>query len=90
MFWQVLLMSITLVNLQEEIVQSLQALPQEELQKVFEFVQSLQANSLFQKWDNISDEESQALKAEFAQEDIDFSENILTDYLFHLKEAEKG
>jgi hypothetical protein len=89
MFWQVLLMSITLVNLQEEIVQSLQALPQEELQKVFEFVQSLQANSLFQKWDNISDEESQALKAEFAQEDIDFSENILADYLAHLKEAEK-
>ena len=85
-----LLMSITLVNLQEEIVQSLQALPQEELQKVFEFVQSLQTNSLFQKWDNISDEESQALKAEFSQEDIDFSENILTDYLFHLKEAEKG
>jgi hypothetical protein len=83
-------MSITLVNLQEEIVQSLQALPQEELQKVFEFVQSLQTNSLFQKWDNISDEESQALKAEFSQEDIDFSENILTDYLFHLKEAEKG
>jgi hypothetical protein len=83
-------MSITLVNLQEEIVQSLQALPQEELQKVFEFVQSLQTISLFQKWDNISDEESQALKAEFSQEDIDFSENILTDYLFHLKEAEKG
>jgi hypothetical protein len=55
----------------------------------FEFVQSLQANSIFQKWDNISDEESQALKAEFAQEDIDFSENILADYLAHLKESEK-
>ena len=58
--------------------------------KVFEFIQSLQTNSLFQKWDNISDEESQALKAEFAEEDIDFSENILTDYLAHLKEAEKS
>jgi hypothetical protein len=83
-------MSITQVHLQEEIIQNLQALPPEQLQKVFEFVQSLQANSIFQKWDNISDEESQALQAEFAQEDIDFSENILTDYLFHLKEAEKG
>ena len=83
-------MSITQVNLQEEIVQNLQTLPQEQLQKVFEFVQSLQTNSIFQKWDNISDEESQALKAEFAQEDIDFSENILADYLIHLKEAEKG
>jgi hypothetical protein len=83
-------MSITQVNLREEIIQNLQTLPQEQLQKVFEFVQSLQANSIFQKWDNISDEESQALKAEFAQEDIDFSENILADYLSHLKEAEKG
>jgi hypothetical protein len=83
-------MSITQVNLQQEIVQNLQALPQEQLQKVFEFIQSLQANTVFQKWDNISEEESQALKAEFSQEDIDFSENILTDYLTHLKEAEKG
>ena len=83
-------MSITQVNLQEEIIQNLQTLPQEQLQKVFEFVQSLQANYLFQKWDNVSEEESEALKAEFAQEDIDFSENVLTDYLSHLKEAEKG
>lgn len=83
-------MSITQVNLQEEIIQNLQALPQEQLQKVFEFVQSLQANTIFQKWDNISEEESQALRAEFFQEDIDFSENVLTDYLTHLKEAEKG
>ena len=83
-------MSITQVNLQEEIIENLQTLTQEQLQKVFEFVQSLQTNSIFQKWDNISDEESQALQAEFAQEDIDFSENVLTDYLTHLKEAEKG
>ena len=83
-------MSITQVNLQEEIIQNLQTLPQEQLQKVFKFVQSLQADTIFQKWDNISDEESQALKAEFAEEDIDFSENILTDYLAHLKEAEKS
>ena len=83
-------MSITQVNLQEEIIQNLQVLPQEQLQNVFEFVQSLQANSIFQKWDNISEEESQALQAEFAQEDIDFSENILADYLAHLKEVEEG
>jgi hypothetical protein len=73
-------MSITQVTLQEEIIQHLQVLPQEQLQKVFEFVQSLQANTIFQKWDNISEEESQALQAEFSQEDIDFSENILKDY----------
>ena len=65
-------MSITQVNLQEEIIQNLQALPHEKLQKIVEFIQSLQANPIFQKWDNISEEESQALQAEFAQEDIDF------------------
>ena len=83
-------MSITQVNLQEEIIQNLQTLPQEQLHIVFIFVQSFQADTIFQKWDNISDEESQALQAEFAQEDIDFSENILTDYLSHLKEVEEG
>ena len=36
-------MSITQVDLQEEIVQNLQALPHEQLQKVFEFIQSLQS-----------------------------------------------
>jgi hypothetical protein len=74
-------MSITQVDLQEEIVQNLQALPHEQLQKVFEFIQSLQTNSLFQKWDNISDEESQALKAEFAQEDIDLKKAAHTPQL---------
>jgi hypothetical protein len=51
-------MSITQVDLQERIIQNLQSLPQEELQKVFDFVQSLQTNSLFRQWDNISDTEA--------------------------------
>jgi hypothetical protein len=82
-------MSITQVDLQEHIIQNLQSLPQEELQKVFDFVQSLQANSLFRQWDNISDAEAQALQTEFAQEDIDFSERVLADYLVRLNEMEE-
>ena len=51
-------MSITQVDLQEQIIQNLQSLPQEQLKKVFEFVQLLQTNSLFRQWDNISDTEA--------------------------------
>ena len=64
-------------------------MPQEELQKVFEFVQSLQTNSLFRQWDNISDTEAKALQIEFAQEDIDFSECVLSDHLVRLNEMEE-
>ena len=82
-------MSITEVDLQEHIIQNLQSLPQEELQKVFDFVQSLQTNSLFRQWDNISDTEAQALQTKFAQEDIDFSECVLSDYFVHPNEMEE-
>ena len=51
-------------NLQEEILQSLKTLPLEKQQKVLEFVKSLQSNSLFQQWDNISDAEAQSLQNE--------------------------
>lgn len=77
-------------NLQEEILQSIKTLPLEKQQKVLEFVKSLQSNSPFEKWDNISDAEAQALQNEFAQEDISFSESILHDYLSHLEQEDKG
>jgi hypothetical protein len=76
-------------NLQVEILQSLKTLPLEKQQKVLEFVKSLQGNSLFQQWDNISDTEAQALQNEFAQEDISFSESILHDYLSHLEQEDR-
>ncbi|TRU06457.1 MAG: hypothetical protein EWV60_17250, partial [Microcystis sp. Msp_OC_L_20101000_S702] len=75
-------MSITHINnLQDQILQSIKTLPLEKQQQVLEFVKSLQRNSRFQKWDNISDAEAQSLQNEFAQEDISFSESILPDYL---------
>ncbi|TRU03044.1 MAG: hypothetical protein EWV60_23020, partial [Microcystis sp. Msp_OC_L_20101000_S702] len=75
-------MSVTHINnLQDQILQSIKTLPLEKQQQVLEFVKSLQKNSRFQKWDNISDAEAQSLQNEFAQEDISFSESILPDYL---------
>jgi len=83
-------MSITHINnLQDQILQSIKTLPLEKQQKVLEFAQSLQRNSHFQKWDNISDAEAQSLQNEFAQEDISFSEIILPDYLSHLEQEDK-
>jgi hypothetical protein len=83
-------MSITHIKyLQDQILQSIKTLPLEKQQKVLEFAQSLQGNSRCQKWDNISDAEAQSLQNEFAQEDINFSESILPDYLSHLKQEDK-
>lgn len=83
-------MSITHINnLQDQILQSIKTLPPEKQQKVLEFVKSLQRNSRFQKWDNISDAEAQSLQNEFAQEDTSFSEGILPDYLSHLEQEDK-
>lgn len=83
-------MSITHINnLQDQILQSIKTLPPEKQQKVLEFARSLQNDSLFQKWDNISDAEARALQNEFAQEDIRFSESILHDYLSDLEQEDK-
>lgn len=76
-------------NLQAEIIEIIQTLTQEQQQKVLEFLQSLKTNSLFQKWDNISDAEAQVLKNEFTQEDINFSESFLSDYLSHLEQEDR-
>ncbi|GBE74498.1 hypothetical protein myaer87_17250 [Microcystis aeruginosa NIES-87] len=56
-------MSITHINnLRDQILQSIKTLPLEKQQQVLEFAQSLQRNSRFQKWDNISDAEAQSLQ----------------------------
>jgi DNA-binding helix-hairpin-helix protein with protein kinase domain len=76
-------------NLKNQIIETIQTLSQKQQQKVLEFAQSLQENSRFQQWDCISDEEAQALKKEFAQEDISFSESILPDYLSQLEQEDR-
>ncbi|GBF82223.1 hypothetical protein [Aphanothece sacrum] len=82
-------MSVTDINnLQGQILQTIQTLSREQQQKVLKFVQSLQRNSLYEKWDNITDAEAQALQDEFAQEDVSIAESILPDYLSQLEEED--
>jgi hypothetical protein len=83
-------MSITHKSyLQEQIETIVQHLSTEKQQKILEYAQSLQQDALFQNWDDISDQEAEALKAEFAQEDIDFSEAIMTDFKSQLEQEDK-
>ena len=82
-------MSITQKNyLQEQIVTIIQRLSLDKQQKILEFAQSLQKEAVFQKWNDISDQEAEALKNEFAQEDIDFSEANLTNYISQLEQED--
>ena len=83
-------MSVTHIhNIQDQILHSIKTLSPEKQQQVLEFIQSLQSNSLFQKWDNITDEEAQTLKNEFSEEDINLSESVMSDYLSSLEQEDK-
>ncbi len=83
-------MSVTHINnIQNQILHSIRTLSPEKQQQVLDFIQSLQNNSLFQKWDNISDEEAQILKNEFSEEDINLSESVMSDYLSSLEQEDK-
>lgn len=78
-------MSVSHINdIQDQILHSIKTLSPEKQQQVLDFIQSLQRNSLFQKWDNITDEEAQTLKNEFSEEDINLSESVMSDYLSFL------
>lgn len=82
-------MSVTHINnTQDQILHSLKTLSPEKQQQVLEFVKSLQRDSLFQKWDNITDAEAQILQNEFSEEDINLSEGVMSDYLSHLEQED--
>lgn len=82
-------MSVTHINnIQEKILYKIKTLSPEKQQQVLNFVQSLQHNSLFQKWDNITDAEAQTLQNEFSEEDINLSESIMSDYLSSLEQED--
>jgi hypothetical protein len=42
----------------------------------------------FQEWDQVSDADAAALKAEFAQEDMIFAETILPEYTSNLQQED--
>lgn len=75
-------------NIQERILHSIKTLSPEKQQQVLDFIQSLQRNSIFQKWDNITDAEAQTLQNEFSEEDINLSEIVLSDYLSSLEQED--
>lgn len=81
---------INISNIQNRISEGIKTLSPEQQYQVLNFIQSLSNNSLFEKWDNISDTQAQALKDEFAQEDIDFAEDILPDYKANLEQEDQS
>lgn len=77
-------------NIQNQIWEGIKTLSPEQQYQVLNFIQSLPNNSRFEKWDNISDAEAQALKDEFTQEDIDFAESVLPDYISNLEQEDQS
>ena len=43
---------------------------------------------LFREWDRISDQEAAMLKADFAEEDVAYSEAVLGDYFYRLQQED--
>lgn len=76
-------------TIQSQLWQVIEQLNLEQQQEVLNFARSLSQDSLFQKWDNISDEEAEALKAEFTEEDLTFAEDRMKDYLSNLQQEDK-
>ncbi|MCL1468248.1 hypothetical protein [Argonema galeatum] len=59
-----------------------------EQEQVLKFATSLHKNQLFQDWDRISDEEAEAIKNEFSEEDLALAEAVLKDYLPQLQKED--
>ncbi|RUT09704.1 hypothetical protein DSM106972_001990 [Dulcicalothrix desertica PCC 7102] len=68
-------------NLNVQLIDIISQLSSKEQKKVLDFAISLHYKEKIKEWDNISDEEAASLKAEFAEEDINFTEAVLSDYL---------
>lgn len=62
------------------------SLPQQE--EVLKYALLLHKKQKFQDWDSISDQEAADIKAEFADQDLAYSEGILSDYLYQLQQED--
>lgn len=78
----------SLDSVQSKVLMVLSQLPLSEQEKALEFVLSLHRKQKFQDWDQVSEEEAAALKAEFAEEDLASSETVLTNYLYQLQQED--
>lgn len=76
-------MNKTTDSLNIQLIEVLSQLSSNE-QKVLNFPISLHNQQKMKEWDNISDEEAASLKAEFGDEDINFTEAVLNDYILHI------
>ena len=71
----------TTESIENRLLQVLSQLPENRQRQLLSFAVSLCQQELAQKWEAISEEESAALKCEFAEEDIALAEAVLTEYL---------
>jgi|GEM_PF-3642243 len=67
-----------------ELIEVISQLSSNEQKKVLNFAISLHNKQKIKEWDNISDEEAAYLKEAFGDEDVNFAEAVLNDYLLHL------
>jgi hypothetical protein len=71
-------------SLNIQLIEIISQLPSNQQKQVLNFAISLHNQAKIKEWDNISDEEAASLKAEFGDEDIKFTEAVLSDYLLHI------
>ncbi|WRH65982.1 MAG: hypothetical protein RSE13_20105 [Planktothrix sp. GU0601_MAG3] len=62
------------------------SLPKQE--EVLKYALLLHKKQQFQDWDSISDQEAADIKAEFYDQDLAYSEGILSDYLYQLQQED--
>ncbi len=75
-------------KLVDSLIQIIQSLSVSERKLLDSRLATLQRPSQFQQWDQISDAEAAALKAEFAQEDVALAEALLPDHFTHIQQQD--
>lgn len=76
------------VKLVDSLIQIIQTLSVKERELLDSQLATLHQSSQSQQWDQISDSEAVALKAEFAQEDAAFAEALLPDHFANLQQQD--
>ena len=77
-------------NVQKQVLITLAELSPSRQELVLNYALTLRQQELTQQWESISEEEAGALKAEFASEDLELAEGILSNYLSRLQEEDRA
>lgn len=78
-----------MVGLSQQLLQTFEKLPEIRQTEVLDFAVFLEEKERIQAWKNISDEEAAALRDEFREEDLAFSESLLENYAEKLKHEDE-